>query len=175
MSYNRELGAKIRADLKAAGIPARAVSVRVSDAGYSTSVRVNIKDISIDRDVVEKIAYRHKDISYDERSGEILSGGNTYVFVEYDYDMIRNATNQYIEQAQEIIDGNNQPCVGVDIATRDDGSRLVFFYEAPNSAHNIAVIFDKDGHYDYSKDRHVAHNAYHLARALALYNAVGHF
>ena len=172
---NKELGAKIRADLKAAGIPARAVSVRVSDAGYSTSVRVNIKDISIDRAVVEKIAYRHRDVSYDERSGEILSGGNTYVWVDYDYDTIRNAREQYMEQAQEIIDSNNQPCVGVEIATRDDGSRLVYFFEAPNSTHNTAVIYDKNGHYDYSKDRYVAHNACHLAQALALFNAVGHF
>lgn len=174
MSYNRELGAKIRADLKAAGIPARAVSVRVSDAGYSTSVSVKIKDISVDRAVVEKIANRHEDISYDERSGEILSGGNTYVWVDYDYDTIRNAREQYIEQAQEIIDSHNQPCVGVDVATRADGSRLVYFYEAPNSTHNMAVIFDKNGNYDYN-NRYVAHNAYHLAQALALYNAVGHF
>lgn len=172
---NKELGAKIRADIKAAGIPARAVSVRVSDAGYETAVRVSIKDINVDRNVVERIAMRYREVDRDERSGEILAGGNTFVFVDYDYDVIRSAAAQYMDQAQEIIDSNNQPCVGVDIATRDDGSRLVYFFEAPNSTHNMAVIYDKNGHYDYSKDRYVAHNACHLAQALALYNAVGHF
>ena len=47
MMTNRELGANIRSELKAAGIPARAVSVRVSDAGYDMSVRINVKDLSI--------------------------------------------------------------------------------------------------------------------------------
>lgn len=174
MSWNKELGAKIRADLKAAGIPARAVSVRVTDAGYSTAVNVKIKDISVDKAVVEKIAMRHRDVSYDERSGEILEGGNTYVWVDYDYDVMRAAVNTYMDQAQQIIDSNKQPFVGVDIATRADGSRLVYFFNAPGSSYNTVEIFDKDGNHDY-KNRYTAHDSYYMARALALFNAVGHF
>lgn len=174
MSYNKELGANIRADLKAAGIPARAVSVRVKDAGYETAVRVTVKDISVDKAVVEKIAMRHRDVSYDERSYEILAGGNTFVFVDYDYDVLKNATEQYLEQAQAVIDSVKERAVGVDAATRPDGSRLVYFHHDTNSAYNTAEIFDKDGKHDY-ENRHSAYNAYALAQAMALFNAIGHF
>ena len=175
MLSNKELGAKIRAELKAAGIPARAVSVRVSDAGYETAVRVKIKDINVDRDVVERIAKQYREVDRDERSGEILAGGNTFVFVDYDYDVLKSATEKYMEQAQEIIDSNNkEPGVGVDAATRPDGSRLVYFFHAPGSTYNTVAIYDKDGNYDY-ENQYTAHNAYYLAQALALFNAIGHF
>ena len=96
------------------------------------------------------------------------------MFVDYDYDVLKSASDKYMEQAQEIIDSNNQPCVGVDIATRADGTRLVYFFHAPNSNYNTVEIYDKDGNHDY-ENRYTAHNAYYLARALALFNAVGHF
>lgn len=174
MMSNKELGAKIRAELKAEGIPARAVSVRVSDAGYETAVRVKIKDIGVDRAVVERIANRYREVDRDERSGEVLAGGNTFVFVDYDYDVLKSATEKYMAQAQEIIDSNKEPGVGVDAATRPDGTRLVYFFHAPNSTYNTVNIYDKDGNYDY-ENRYTAHNAYYLAQALALFNALGHF
>lgn len=174
MLSNKELGAKIRADIKAAGIPARAVSVRVSDAGYETAVRVKIKDINVDRAVVERVAKRYSEVDRDERSGEILAGGNTFVFVDYDYDVLKNATEQYLEQAQAVIDSVKEPCVGVDAATRPDGSRLVYFHHAPNSSYNSAEIYGKGGDH-YYENRHAAYNAYALAQAIALFNAVGHF
>ena len=174
MMTNRELGAKIRAELKAAGIPARAVSVRVKDAGYSTSVHVSIKDINVSLEKVKRIAEGYEEIRRDERSCEILEGCNTFVFVEYDYDMRRVEREKYMEEAQRIIDENTTPCVGVDIA-KNGQNRLVYFGGVPGSIDNQAVIIRKDGLRNYHHDRYIAHNAYHLAEALAHFNARGAF
>lgn len=174
---NKELGAKIRSELKAAGYPARAISVRVNYCGYSTSVSVTIKDINISLSDVEKIVNKYKDIDYDERSGEILMGGNTYVSVRYDYDLLDAEREKYMAEAQEIIDNNKQPHVGVEIAKDEkSGNRLLYFFESPGSIDNAVIIYQHiPGLRSYYHDRYIAHNAYHLAEALAHFKARGSF
>ncbi len=85
---NKELSRAIQNDLKAAGVPRRAYSIRVRNAGYSTAITIEIKDISIRIEKVEKIANRRESIRYDEYCQEILEGGNTFVSVRYDYDAL---------------------------------------------------------------------------------------
>jgi hypothetical protein len=74
----------IRAALKATGIKRNAVSVR----GNYTSIHCVIKDADVAYKVVSDAAYAHQKIHYCEYSGEILSGGNTYVNVEYHEDVV---------------------------------------------------------------------------------------
>lgn len=69
----------IRNDLKAAGYALRAFSIRSARTG---SVTVEIKDASIPKSRITEIACRHEKIDRDG-SGEILSGGNTFVSVNY--------------------------------------------------------------------------------------------
>lgn len=70
--------ARIRSNLKAAGIPAKAVSVRSRHTG---SVEVVVKSLAVDFRKVKEIAQQEENIRRCEATGEILSGGNTYVFV----------------------------------------------------------------------------------------------
>jgi len=71
---------QVRDALKAElGLNSRAVSVRRSGC----SIRVTIKRADVKRAPVEEIAERAKSIRYCEASGEILQGGNTFVFVDY--------------------------------------------------------------------------------------------
>ena len=174
---NKEIGAEIRAKIKAAGIPARSVSVRVQYAGYSTSINVRIKDISVGRKQVEKIAKEYRDVSYDERSGEILEGGNTYVFVDYDYEMMTAERNKHLETARDIVTahrGNE----GVEIArNKNSGTRAVYF-----PASSVICAFANDNlntdmhpHAFSDLGRYYAHNEYDIASALALFNAHGSF
>ncbi len=67
----------IVADLKAAGYNSRQVSVKHKGAYY-----VTIRDASIPGEQIREIAERHERITRDEGTGEILSGGNSFVFVE---------------------------------------------------------------------------------------------
>ena len=71
---------KIRIDLKAAGFSLRAFSIRSSRTG---SVDVEIKDLGIEKGVITQIACAHEHIDRDSATGEILSGGNTFVSVRY--------------------------------------------------------------------------------------------
>jgi len=43
---------------------------------------VVIKDESIDKEAVEKIAYPFEEVDRCEVTGEVLAGGNTFVFVK---------------------------------------------------------------------------------------------
>ena len=80
-----ELADMIRQALKKAGYK---VPSQISVRKRSTSAYVvEIKSLDIDKDEIEKIVRKYENISYDERTGEILAGGNTYVFVSYDYDV----------------------------------------------------------------------------------------
>lgn len=69
----------IRQALKTAGVAARAVSVRAD----GSSIRVRINSASVKKALVAGIAMQYESISRDERSGEILCGGNTFVSVDY--------------------------------------------------------------------------------------------
>jgi hypothetical protein len=69
----------IAADLKAAGYNSKQVSVRSNPAGYSTSIKITIRDPMVVYSAVEEIERKYTRIDRDERSYEILSGGNTFV------------------------------------------------------------------------------------------------
>lgn len=70
----------LRKDLKDnLGYTAKQVNVRMS-AG--TALNVTIKDYNVDVAAVTKEAFKYEEISYDEISGEILAGGNDFIFVE---------------------------------------------------------------------------------------------
>jgi len=74
---------QIRQDIKSElGYNSRQVSVRENPGGLSTSITVRLKQPGLDFDQIEKITERHVHVDRCERSGEILGGGNTYVFVE---------------------------------------------------------------------------------------------
>lgn len=69
----------LRAALKQAGFSARRVTVRER---HST-LYVTIRDASVSLTQVKVIAERFESVSRDHATGEILSGGNTFVRVEY--------------------------------------------------------------------------------------------
>lgn len=75
----------IRAELKAHGYNSRRIGVTLKYAGYSSVINVTIKELAIDKKEIENIADKYKFFERDERTGEILSGGNTYIRVSYDW------------------------------------------------------------------------------------------
>lgn len=74
----RKRAAIVRTELKRwHGWNSRDVSVTCS----ATSLAVTIKSVDVDPKVVAEIANQQKRIRYDERTGEILGGGNFFVDV----------------------------------------------------------------------------------------------
>jgi hypothetical protein len=81
MSYIKNLKDGIRKSLKELGYNSRKVSVREDSGGLSWCIRITIKDENVDEQAVKEIAQKAKKIDRCEVTGEILGGGNTYVFV----------------------------------------------------------------------------------------------
>lgn len=74
----------IRAALKEAGITSKQVSVKHRYCGYSSSYHITIKDGNVSELQIKDICKSFESVDYDERTGEILEGGNDYILVERD-------------------------------------------------------------------------------------------
>ncbi|WP_394524245.1 hypothetical protein ACF0HT_13845 (plasmid) [Staphylococcus xylosus] len=73
-----DIAKDIRAELKEMGFNSKKISVRKNDCNV---VLVTLKDESIDKEQIEQLANKHEDVDYCEKTGEVLAGGNIYVFV----------------------------------------------------------------------------------------------
>lgn len=88
---------------KELGLSAKDVSVRTKAGGYSSSVNVSVKTLKgmIKFEEIEEIGDGQSSYERDEATQEILSGGNTFIFVEMDYKLhavIEKLINAEIEK-----------------------------------------------------------------------------
>lgn len=100
---NKELSAAIRKDLKENGIQRKDVSVKVRDALYDTSVYITIKNPLIRKSDVEAVAKKYDEIDRDERTMEILAGGNTFVLVQYEYGIFEEVAAPLLATAEKVL------------------------------------------------------------------------
>ena len=117
------------------GITSKQVSVKSRGCGYSDSIDVTVKDLSIPvmLEDIESIARKHESIDRDQYTGEILSGANTYVHVNYDWDKYHQETLKYQDLAQRIIDKfHPKKNEGALIAKNNDWE-LFYFRELSNT------------------------------------------
>ena len=91
---NQELRVAIKEELKKAGFK-KGYTISVKDCLYDTAVKIKVNDPTINRKEIEKIAYKYQEIDYDERTGEILGGGNYYVFVDYKDGIFDEVSREY--------------------------------------------------------------------------------
>lgn len=112
MKSTTERSAIIRSALKALGYTSRDVSVKSDYYSMGSSIRVSIKRAAVPLALVERIAHEHESIDRDQ-FGDILSGGNRFVFVSYSQDALTELAKPYIDAVQRAVD-----------ATPEDNSRL---------------------------------------------------
>ena len=94
-----EQAKEARLILKDNGYSRKQVSVR----NRNGSIQVTIKDLNVGVKKVESLVKGFEDISRCEAAGEILCGGNTFVFVNYDWQVMRDKQEGYTEQAENIL------------------------------------------------------------------------
>ena len=125
MKTNKELSAEIKAILKQNGIKRNEVSVRVSDCGYSTAIHIIVKVPTISCRMIRKLLIHYEDINRDEFNGEILQGGNIYLWLDYADGIFdsEEVINKYFVLAQNTIDSITDIDSFIKIA---DG---LFYYE----------------------------------------------
>ena len=96
----KEHAAEIRKALKSKGITSKQVSVRTSLYSMGSSIRATVKDPGIEIETVREIAESHQRVRYCEASGEILSGGNMFVFVDYSSDAENTRAEKFREPVE---------------------------------------------------------------------------
>jgi len=156
---NKELSRSIVNSLKAAGIKRRAYSIKCEYCGYSSAATITVKDLHIKLSDIENAVNSFEKIDRDERTGEILEGGNTYVFIDYDYDMMENAISEKLELANSLrnkaLENNNE---GFLLAENNSVKVILFAVDG------IAYMFDKKT--SKTIDRTHAIDQYQIARIL---------
>lgn len=105
---NKELNQTIKNELKDAGYNTRDFSVSVKDCGYSTSIRVKIKNPEINRKNVENLLRSHEEYERDRASYEILEGGNTYLFIDYADGVFDTVAQEWAATARGAMDSKGE-------------------------------------------------------------------
>lgn len=116
---------EMKKTLKQHGIDSSKISIKRENCGYSESYHIKIKDITIDKNEVENILKKFEYYTRDEKTCEILEGGNTYIFVEYDYNTLNEANNQYNNLIIDLINDELKKHVKVDIEAWENGNGAV--------------------------------------------------
>lgn len=98
-----EKTAAIRAALKAKGYTSKQVSVRAERFSMGSSITVRIKDATVPLSVVRDIAFPYGHIDRCAITGEILSGGNTYLEVEYTREARQAHSDAYAERVEAAV------------------------------------------------------------------------
>lgn len=87
MTQSAEAAARMRAAFKSQGWGRNEISVRSSNYSMGSSVRISIKSPIVDHDTCEQVAGCEEIVHRCEMSGDILGGGNFFVFVEWDWEV----------------------------------------------------------------------------------------
>jgi len=109
---------KIKEELKKLGYTNRKISVRSS----SCSIKCIIKDLTININDIKEITKKYENI-YRDPNGEILSGGNTFINVSYDFYIYESAKKEKIKEAREILDKIHE-----NKNIKDDGIYILVYY-----------------------------------------------
>ena len=91
----------LRTALKAKGWNSRKVSVRSSSFSMGSSIDVTIKDASVPMSVVKEIAKGAERIHRCEITGDILSGCNRYVSVNYTREALETLGAPFVAKIRE--------------------------------------------------------------------------
>jgi len=98
----------IKNELKANKITTKQVNIKGSIQGYDEVIKISIKDLSINKLQIENITNKYIEVSRCETSGEILHGGNTYVYIELNKKSIKEGSNDFTEIAKNIINKSKE-------------------------------------------------------------------
>lgn len=146
-------GAQIRQELKKQfGATSRQISVR--EGRYS--IDLTIKAEGFNRKAVEKIAKQHESIDRCERTGEILSGGNTFISVNFAHELVDAVTERIAESVKPIFEEMQK--YGEGSGTHFQVEKTKFLMMNEGVSYSLYAL-KANGEIDYSKNRSYAGKA----------------
>jgi hypothetical protein len=100
MTTLKEATATIRTALKAMGYSSREISVRGESYSMGSSITVTVKVRGVDLKAIKAVAEKAQRIDRCELTGEILTGGNRFVEVDYSWELVRELSAQVRAEAE---------------------------------------------------------------------------
>ena len=116
------------------GWTSKHVSVRISRYSMGSSIRIRIKDWRVPLFLVQRVASGMQRVRYCEATGEILSGGNSFVFVDYEHGALDEFAAQFAGQVEpgfrfgpvEVLQGSDRYELAIMVHGQgDDFARMV--------------------------------------------------
>lgn len=166
---NKELSQAIRKELKSAGFTMKDYSIRVRDSLYDTSVKITVKNPLAKISEIEAIAKKFEEIDQDERTMEILAGGNTYVHCQYEYGVVEAAAAALIPTAEMVL--NNPKYDGRAIA--DNGIKRVHITKYSDCEWTLAEFSKEENNAYVYRPTYWIRNAKDLAVAMFRFKNLG--
>lgn len=130
MLEGKDEAAEIRGILKnKLGLTSRDVSVKASHGGMSSAVNVNIRTLKalLRKQEIEEIGNARQSYETDEYTGEILSGGNTFIFTQIDWDFKKEMTDliqaEVMKEAGGELKAGDQVTIYKTFIVTNDGDR----------------------------------------------------
>lgn len=115
---NKELSQAIRKELKENGYTSKDYSISVKDALYDTSVRIRVKNPLVRISEIKSVVKKFESVERDERTMEILAGGNTYVHCQYEYGIFNEVSAPLVPIAEKVL--NSEKWDGKKIAENEE-------------------------------------------------------
>lgn len=137
----KEKAKEFKKELKQKGYDLKDFSIRTR---YNEMI-VKIKNYKVNKSEIEKIAFKYERVDYDEKLGEILAGGNDFVWVEYDVDFSQ-IYEDYKDKALELIEKLNE-----EIATRRNWAIEInkkYYLNKLNDFEYRVLILNNEGQYE---------------------------
>lgn len=106
---NKELSMSIRKTLKEAGYTSKDISVSVKSSIYDTAAHITIKNPHVNKLDIEKLLKpKYEEYEKDTASDEILQGGNTYLFIQYEYGIFDEVSQEWAATARGLMVSNEE-------------------------------------------------------------------
>ncbi|MCR0295463.1 hypothetical protein MKC43_17420 [[Clostridium] innocuum] len=101
---NKELSTKIRKTLKESGYTSKDIKVSVRSSLYDTVAKITIHNPHINKNEIEKLLLTaYEEIDRDIVTGEILQGGNTMLFIDYEYGIFEEVAYEWAATAKGLM------------------------------------------------------------------------
>ncbi len=145
---NKELSTKIRKTLKESGYTSKDIKVSVRSSLYDTVAKITIHNPHINKNEIEKLLLTaYEEIDRDIVTGEILQGGNTMLFIDYEYGIFEEVALEWMATAKGLM----QNLICVNSSTNSQNSKRSQYDRARKKTEKICLkrSHRKDGFFTF--------------------------
>jgi len=158
---NKDKAKLIRKELKEElGLTSRQVSVRTS----GSAIRCEIKDLNVSKREVEEVANKQEHYRKDFATGEILLGGNTFINVVYNWNIVKEESQKYKELIEKKVNGTDSN--HIKLAESKDGKAEAIYNRDFDQIETWVSVPGRDEDWKSMSKRYLASNIDNMAQVI---------